>query len=344
VDAVATMKAAWVATRGSRTLRGLGVISGLQIVVNTLVIAVLLVPLLGLQQLAVVLSSAPDGPAALADLFSAGYGRLLLDYLPAVFVGVGLLVGVWLVLGIVDVAAQAGMIREADAFRANASAGVGIRLRMGFTVWWRVAGLLAVAVMPNLLVLLLMALVTLFGFSLPLARGEIPSPLWSVGGQMALTPLQAIASIVTVVLGVIVQFALRSAVLDDMPWRPALRIAIRLVKDNAAHVVVAYLIMVAISGVATLAAAIAVLVAAGLVGAVALVASTVTPSVAAPFSVALGTVTAVGLSAAGVYAYALLVAWVSSVWTFLWRSVSQSGGEDVLARAGAAKGALQQSS
>ena len=72
-----------------------------------------------------------------------------------------------------------------------------------------------------------------------------------------MVPLQGIASLAAIVLGVLVQISLRYAVLDDLDWRQSLGRGIGFVRANFAHVALTYLLAAAIAAGVALVASIA---------------------------------------------------------------------------------------
>ncbi len=248
-------------------------------------------------------------------------------YVPAMITGMAFLFVVWIVLGVLDVAAQAGMIAEADGQLRSLPAGVRERMRGGFRVWWRVAALSAVAAMPTLLMLLALGLSTTFTYTIPLWRGQLPDPAAALGGQLLMVPLQGVAAVATTVLAVLVQIALRSAVLEDLHWRESLRRGFDLIKANLAHVVLTYLILAAVSAALLIGVSFGASV---LIGAVSALAISLLVASSAAYGTAvfglMGTAALV-LTVAGVVLYALFIAWTSAVWTILWRNLTTPPGQ-----------------
>ena len=264
---------AWSITRHTRALWWLGLVSAAQVVVYTAIVVAVTGPLAVLPQLVVApvttptpveirLQSVRESALVVVTDWLAMHGTALLAGVVAVFV-------VWIVLGVLDVAAQSGLISQALAPSAPATAvlpttgtptaAAGPRagqrasfragMHDGFRVWWRVVGLLAVAALPGLFSMLVMAIVVLFTMTLPLLRGAAPDPGAALAGNVILSPLSSLAALVGIPLGVAVQLGMRDAVLSDADWRTAFSAGWRLLRTRFGDVAVAYLV-VAIVGVA----------------------------------------------------------------------------------------------
>jgi hypothetical protein len=337
VDYVGIIKQAWRVTRRSRALRELGAISASQLVVYSLAVGATLAPLALLPRFTAGLSAAeqgsvpPVGPLGMSGTrLLVDAGQAFLDYLPLIAGGLVILSALWVVLGILDVAAQAGMIAEVDGVLGSRTVDLRERMHEGFRMWWRVAGLSAVAAMPTLIMLLLIGFATTLTYTVPLMRGDLPDPATAMAGQLALVPLQGVVSVATTLLAVLVQVSLRSAVLEDMQWRESLRRGFSLVKANPGPVALTYLIVTA---VATIVALCISLVAGVVLGVVAVL----TISLAAASGGLLGALAAViavlaglALTAGGVAVYSVFIGWASAVWTILWKIlIAPRGGDSV---------------
>jgi len=328
VDYVGVMKQAWRVTRESRVLRGLATISAAQLLVYSAVTGAMLVPLAVLPQLMRSFALASTSAATGAEPFGAlgtrllvNGGQALLSAVPLLASGLVFLFCLWIVLGIFDIAAQAGMIVEVDGVLQHRTAPLLDRLRNGFGMWWRVAGLSAVAAMPTLVMLLLVALVTMLTVTLPLSRGELPNPAAALSGQMVMVPLQGIASVATTVLAVVVQIALRSAVLEDLHWRQSLRRGFDLVRANLVHVALTYLIATALATAVALGFALLASVVAGVAGVALTALLAVSPAVLGPSLAVVAVLGGLVLAGVAVALYAHFIAWMAAVWTILWRGL-----------------------
>lgn len=332
MDYAGVIKQAWRITRQSRVLRRLGLISAAQLIVYSLVTGAMLLLLTALPQLTTSLSVAAQGatPGAAplggpdAELVARA-GQALVEYLPLITGVLLVLFGIWVVLGVFDVAAQAGMIAETNGALDSRSSSLVERMRAGFGMWWRVAGLSAVAAMPTLLVLLVVGLMTTITFTIPLTQGRLPDGAAAISWQLALAPLQGIASLVSAVLAVVVQIALRSAVLDDIQWRAALRRGWALVKANLVQVGLTYLAVAVIAAAVSFAAW---LVAGVLLSAGALMLLGISAAAPGAGSVVVGIAVlgGVALTTGGVVVYSLTIAWTSAVWTIVWRNLTAPNG------------------
>jgi hypothetical protein len=240
--------------------------------------------------------------------------------------GALLVLSAWLVLGVLDVAAQTGMVAQVNAVAEHRPASFGSGLLDGFRLWWRAVALFALAALPTMAYLLVMAIVVLLTVSLPLYRGQPPQPATAFAANLALSPLSAIVSLVSIPLGVLVQLALRFAVVDDVAWRPAFSSAWRLARANLAEIAVVYVVVMLVSFAAFLlfafgAAVLAVIASALLLGAAAVATS---GDSAATGQVALfGTAGLVGLLF--VAFQGVMFVWQSSAWTLVWRDRTRPG-------------------
>ena len=165
----------------------------------------------------------------------------------------GVFMLLWLVLGVLDVAAQVGMITQVDAVKERRTPSASAGMADGFRYWWRAVALLAIAALPALVYLLIVALVVLFTVSLPLFMGNQPAPGAALISNLVLTPLSAVSSLIAIPLAVLVQLALRFAVLENASWRPAFGRAWRLAKSALTEVAITYLLLVAVGFVVSMA-------------------------------------------------------------------------------------------
>lgn len=325
VDIVSVLAEAWRIVRVSRPLWWLGAISALQAVIYVAVVMLMVLPSVALPQLIgpleqVSRATSPDvaSLSALSTTLLAG-SEWVVAHLPQVITGIVVLMCCWVAAGIFDVAAQAGSVSQVTRVATGGRASVRSGLRDGFAVWWQSVGLLAVAALPALVLMLALAISTLLTYTLPLSRGEMPNTAFAVASQVALTPLQGIVSVVSLVLGVIVQMSLRHVVLERAPWRSALREGFELTRANAVEVALVYL-FTAFAGIPV------ALLSAIVTGVIALVVG----GLSAAVSVLVGGSTAAGivwgifvggLAATPVWLaiQAVFAAWVSASWTVLWR-------------------------
>jgi hypothetical protein len=330
VDHWGVITQAWAITRRSRPLLGLGAISAAQTLIFIPVFVAMIVPLMALPRLVSVLAALQQAPGSGAEPASpalaeqiASVSQSVLDRLP-VIASLSLVVLVlWILLAVFDVASQAGMVRAASASLEDRAVSVSSAMREGFGLWWRTAYLLAIAAMPALIMLTAVAIAFLFTYSLPLSRGQMPSAAAGAGMQLVFGPLQTVASVLGAALGVIAQISLRFAVLDDVHWREAWARGWALTRSCVTDALVVYLFVAVLAGLAST-VAIAACVAVG--------AAFVTAGVglAAVAGSAVGTVVgAVGVIAASagyLLFSAVLLAWTSTVWTVLWRRLAGRDG------------------
>lgn len=323
---------AWSITRRTSALWWLGSVSAAQVVVYSGIVASVTCPLAVMPQLLTAPSASPTPVESQMEILRGdalvavtgwlnSHGTALLVGIVAVFV-------LWIALGVIDVAAQGGLISQACATTVSASTAAAARerqpsfgdgMRDGFRVWGRIVGLLAIAALPSLIPMLVVGLVVTFTMTVPLLMGGAPNPRAAIVGNLVLSPLSSLAALVGIPLGVAVQLGLREAVLVDANWRTAFSAGGRLLKAYLGDVVVAYL-LVTIIGVA-------VTLLAGIVLAVLVV-----PTIAVAFAVGGGsgpTAITSGLFvlAAVLFPVAVLsYVWTSCFWTVLWQRLTAADG------------------
>ena len=324
------VREAWAITRRTRPLWWLGLISAAQIIAYTAVVVTISLPMALIPQL-LIATAGPDGAVGPSDVAGSRArlvelaSRWLAVYWPALVAGVVLLLAVWVVLGVFDVASQPGLITQATAVVERRSASVSAGLRDGFRLWWRTVGLLAIAVLPALLYLLAMALVMFFTVSLPLYQQRLPDPRVAMTAQLMLSPLSTLATVVSIPLGVMVQLGLRDAVLRDVTAGDALKAGWVWLKTRFAEVALAYLTIVGVTLVAVLFVGLVFGAFAAVVAVAAAFVSAAGGGSAAAFAV-------VGC-AIGVLAFAVFLAlnaglftFTSVVWTLFWRRLTGQDG------------------
>ena len=152
---------AWTIVRRSRPLWWLGAVSAAQAIVYSAVVMLMILPSVALPQLVVPLQAASSATSPDAAQLSG---------LSAVF----------------DVAAQVGVITQGAEERVGRRASTRAGLGDGFGVWWQTIRLLAVAALPALVLVLGIGVSTLFTYTLPLMRGELPNTATAVSGQLLL--------------------------------------------------------------------------------------------------------------------------------------------------------------
>lgn len=315
---------AWSITARTRALWWLGAIAAAQLVAYTVVVGAVAVPMTALPQLASSVTSAESGFALGTpspreqQLLSAA--QWMGSHVVAITVGVAALFVVWVVLGVLDVAAQTGMVTQVDAVASRRPASLGAGLRDGFRLWWRAVALLALAALPALAYLLVMAIVMFFTISLPLFMGDPPRAGAALLANLAISPLSGIVSLVSVPLGVLVQLALRFAFLDDMVWRPAFGAAWRLAKKFFAEIVLVYALIALVSLAAMTVFALLAGLVAGLVSVLFLGGGLLLSGGDLPAAGRIAALGAAGVAGLLFLAFqAVLLVWQSAVWTLVWR-------------------------
>ena len=329
------LRGAWSITARTRALWWLGAIAAAQVAISAVVVAGLGVPLALMPGFASTIASIEAGASSELDsaralpFFTAA--AWLGAHLGTVAIGAVAVFSVWLVLGVFDVVAQIGIVTQANAVAERDPASLATGLRDGFRLWWRAVALLALAALPTLAYLLLMALMVLFTVTLPLYLGQPPHAGAALVSNLVLAPLSGIASLVSVPLAVLIQLAMRFAVIDDSAWRPSFGAAWRLAKANLAEIAVTYVLLLLVALLAVIACAVLVAAAAAIIGVlllgVALIA-TAGDTVAAGRAALWG---AAGSAALLLLAFqAVMFVWQSSVWTLVWRDRTGRGpGSDI---------------
>jgi len=324
------LRDAWSITVRTRVLWWLGAISAAQVVVYAAIVAGLAVPMAAMPQIASTImatdAGAVTGSDAVRQQLVLSAAQWIGSHLAAIAMGAVAVFSVWIVLGVFDVAAQTGIVAQVAAVAEHRSASLLAGLHDGFRLWWRAVALLALAAMPSLAYLLVMALALFVTVTLPLLMGQPPKVGAALISNLVLSPLSGIASLVAVPLGVLVQLALRFAVVDNAEWRPAFRAAWRLAKANLAEIALTYALILLVTTIAVTAFS-AFAAAAAAVGGVLLLGAallaTAGDSAAAGNAAAVGAVSLVGLLFLGFQA--VVFVWQSSVWTLLWRDRATLG-------------------
>jgi hypothetical protein len=321
------VREAWSITARTRALWWLGAISAAQLVVYTVMVIAVVVPMTALPQIAYSTTAVESGfavgtPSPRAQQL-LGLAQWMGAHFVAITLGVLAVCALWLVLGVFDVAAQTGMVTQVNAVAARRSASVGAGLSDGFRLWWRAVSLLALAALPALVYLLIMAIVMFFTISLPLFLGTPPKAGAALIANLAISPLSGLVSLLSVPLGVLVQLALRFAFLDELPWRPAFGAAWRLAKRHFVEILLTYAVIALMSAAAlTVFAALAAVVS-GLASVLVLGGGLLLSAGNLGASGRAAGFGAIGVAGLLLLAFqAVLLVWQSAVWTLVWRDRS----------------------
>jgi hypothetical protein len=332
VDWAGLVREAFRLTRRGAALWRLGAVSAVQLVLYVALLAVAVVPLGALTQLL----AAPQSPEDMSP-GTIEFLPLALSWVTnnrsTIVAAVLFLFAVWGTSGVFDVAATAGSIsqtgRLADARSATFTQG----MRDGFRVWWRTVGLLAIAAIPALISMFVLALVTLLTISIPITQGRSPSPGAIGAGSMLNSALSGVLGLLGIPLGVLAQLGMRFIVFEDAGWKSAWRSARELARTHFLDVAVMYLVQLAFvwacSAVFTLVVG-AFAVAFGV--SVALIVGAAHSFSGAAFFVS--TLGVVALTVASVGGFVFLLVWQSVAWTLFWRRLRSVASEDSHAGAG----------
>ncbi len=311
---------AWSITRRTPALWWLGLVSAVQVVVYTGIVASITGPLAVLPQLVMAPSASPTlAESQLQDLrmrvlavvtdWLALHGGALLLGIVAVFT-------LWIALGVLDVASQSGLITQATASAGGRPTSFRVGMRDGFRVWWRVIGLLAITALPSLFSMVGMALVMLFTMTLPLLRGAAPDPGAAFAGNLILSPLSSLAALVSIPLGATAQLGMRDAVLSDADWRTAFRAGWKLIKMHLAEVAVVYLLVAVVGIVVAMMAGVLL----AIVGVPTIMAAFATSGGSGPTAITSGLFVVAAVSLVVLMPLAVLnYVWASCVWTLFWQ-------------------------
>lgn len=237
---------AWRAARHERGLWGFGVISALSRSFAAVMlggVTSVLIASVVLMQLVTSLES--SGDAAAVDAFSEAtiaVSAFADRYSVALLSGATFVFAVWMVLAILDVAALGGLVHQSAAVTRGRRASAGTGLAVGWRCWWRVAALYAIAALPALASLA----VTAFAVWIPVVAASAHGGL-DPSAQIAATnmsqPITSLISLIAIPLGIIVEFALRYAVVDDEEWAVSLRSSWGLLKGHLEQAVLFVLVM-----------------------------------------------------------------------------------------------------
>lgn len=324
MDWTELLRDTWRVMRRTPALWGLGTVSALQAGMYGLIVVGLIAPMTALTQVLVQLQTAPSSLGANSQSLQEmlpGAIAWIQRWEPVLLGGIVASLIVWAVLGVLDVAATGGAVSQTVAAVEGRQATVGAGMRDGFRLWWRVVGLLAIAALPILLYLLVVALFTLFTISIPLRMGVAPDVGAIRSGDTFNGLLSSVVGLIGVPLGVLVTLGIRFAVVDGQEWRAAFASAWRLAKANFSNVALMYLLQLGVGIGATTVMSIAIAVVLAIAGIIValLVGAAHSLSGAAMFV----TIIAVLLALLLVLVYSIgIIVWVSVVWTLFWRRIT----------------------
>jgi hypothetical protein len=261
------------------------------------------------------------GLVEIRDLAAQSYD-LIVPLMPAVVFGLAVLMLVWLVVVVFDVAATGGLVIQGDVALAGRPAAFREGMAQGFGVWGRTAALVALSVAPSLAVALIQTVSTFGTVSIPLMTGRAPDPSAMLVANQAAGWFGSLVSILSIPVAVLALLGLRYALLENLGFGDSLRSAWRVCGSHLADVVVMYLVLVLASIVVGLGIGIAltiVLVLAGLVAAAFVIAE------AWAAAVAVGVIgITIGIVVAAVFQGGFAVV-LSVAYTAFWRKLNEPG-------------------
>lgn len=243
----AIVREAWDSTRRNRGLWGFGAITATQAVMTmimAMVVGFLFAASMMLIEILAIAGSTGDDTVSsnLADVMSlverfiSANGGMII----AAAAGLSLL---WIGVAVLDVASLGGLVAESDAAGRGGSASFSRGLASGWRLWWRVAGLYAIQALPSLVTMAAMALLMWVPLLGPTLSGGSPVPGQAMAASQLIQPLASLSSLIAIPLSVVVLFALRFAVIEDMDWRSAFSASWNLVKANAGTVALFFLVI-----------------------------------------------------------------------------------------------------
>jgi hypothetical protein len=217
----------------------------------------------------------------------------------------------WVASGVLDVAASSGSIAQTVRIAEKRTSSFSAGIRIGFSVWWRVVGVLAIAAIPALAASLIGALAMFSLVTVPLWQGLSPDPMQLYAAMMVQSAVNGVAGLLALPLGLLAGLGMRTIVLEDVGWREGWRDAVRLARSHLLDVLIVMLVLMASNMVLELALMVIVAVLAFAFGAIML---------AVP-QAGVGLVLLAGVLAAsvGAGAFVAVTVWQSVVWTLYWR-------------------------
>lgn len=165
-----------------------------------------------------------------------------------VLLGGVLLAVLTVLLGVLDIAAQGGIVVETAQSLEGKRASVADGFASGFRNWWRSAALLALPALPGTLYVLAVSIVVHVTVTQRIrVAGQAPDFPALRGWMSALSPAGSVLGLLAMPLGVIAFIALRSALLEDQHWRSALTTAWALVRTRTRDCAMMFLAIFAVS-------------------------------------------------------------------------------------------------
>ena len=317
----------WRLMRHTGALWRLAAISTLQLLLYVVIVVGLITPMTMLTRLAVFArlgsgTSSPlsesDSGAQFASVVSGAVQWVGMHWIPLMLAIIAIVV-CWVVSGVFDVAATAGIITQTAASREDRPAAAAAGLRDGFRIWWRTVALLALAALPALVYLLIVAVTTFVAVSLPLYQGRLPDAAALTASNGISTMLSSVISLVSIPLAVLVALGLRFAVLGDCEWRDAVGRAWRLMRVRAVDVLVMYLLIAGIGIAIAVVMSILMCLVGAVLGVIVAVVVAGGAKLLSASVVGVGGVAAVFLLVILFAATMVSVAWQSVAWTLFWR-------------------------
>lgn len=312
MDWWALVREAYEVSRRGKTLWALALVSLLQSTLLILLVGALLVPL-ALSGAA--FATGPGVSDSAVPVWAFLFG--LLDWIArhrgfTVF-AIVVLFCLWVASGVLDVAASSGSIAQTARIVERRSTSFSAGMQTGFSVWWRVVGVLAIAAIPVLVAALIGALGMFSLVTVPMWQGVSPDPLQLYVGMMVQSAVNAISGLVALPLGLLAGLGMRTIVLEGVGWREGWRDAVRVARSHLLDVVIVVLILAASNMVLELALMVVIALFAFVLGAILL---------AVPLGGAGFAVLAVSLVAvAGAIVFLAATVWHSVVWTLFWRKL-----------------------
>lgn len=306
---------AWRVAWRNHSLWWLGLIRCIAGLVGGVVVLALALPLTLASALPTV---ARDLPVNDLPFDSAWFATILTRFWAWMALAFGVVLVVWLAFAILDVAAFGGLIGEVDQAERGQATSASRGLRVGFKAWWRVAGLLALMLLPTLIVLLVRAIALYFAVAVPLQAGRAPDFGAITASSQGLSGLRNLASLIAIPLGVIVQLAARFAVIDRVHAAQSLARAWDICKRKVGEVVLMYLVFVLIAIVVAVGIGVVITVFVAVAVTVAVLAADVQSSL----GWFVGGLSGIGLVVAGTAFTVVYLPFQSALWNVFWQALT----------------------
>lgn len=262
----------------------------------------------------------PDGMGDRMPWQDGGFGPMAMQWLQnnagiiALVVGIGLILG--LVLLILGIAAKGGLVHLSASADGDGPVTAGDGWRVGFRYWWRTLGTHLAIFLPILAIIIVGAMVLgAVGIGAAAAWGADRQAISGTGAVAFLGLLMLFLPflfVATIVANLVLELALRHAILADQPVFDAVGTAWRDLRGRFIDVVLMWLVML----FSTFVFGFVVAIIAGIVLIPAVIAGI------ASKSIGLGVAFATPGLLVLLIPVAIYAAWRSTAWTVFWRQLA----------------------